>query len=868
VRGARARAHGLDGESLTSTHPHHTHADRVHISEYTGLIVAVDGYTWVHKAVYTCAQQLATGGKSEAWIKFCETRLGLLLHHGVKPFFVFDGANLPAKAAVEDKRKADRAAALQTGLDAAARKDHNAAQLSFSRAVDVSPSLVHQWLKLLRARGIPFVVAPYEADAQLAYLYRTAQCAAVLTEDSDLIPFGVGRVLFKMDKEGYGQEIQRSSLARCEELSFASWNDEMVLSWCILSGCDYLENPPGMAGKRAHSHVAKYGGGDVMKLLQMLKLDEKLGPLPADYSNRFKLARLTFLHQRVFDPVSRKLTTVTPIPAKQLEATSAEFWNFLGPAIPDELAAAIADGFVDPTTRLPYEGAGEASAIEAGAGAGTAPRLRKPPALPWAGDKSKENVVPASLTISAGFNGVGLKSAARKSPTGTRGGLQPSVTSFFAVGAPAAKAGAKAFTTAAAPAAPVMPPRVPVRAPAGAPTVSPFFPSTSPAAGWLSRGRMQSPDIFVDDSAAPGGGAQVLILADRGEEPSAVEPTTEAFGGVVRQPSPTQQAQLQALHAFARGGDAMVSPSRPALRPRLSAGASKLPASVGASGPGEVRAAASKRTREFESSLVGQNLGPRKRGGQMRGDVEGGEEGEEGRPHAPTTIDWNRLAYGGGGGASATPLGAGMRTPVYGLAAGGRAAAGRSSATGSISGSMGVKARRSQGKGGLTGGDMSATGPGPERADEPTRRRGERHSSVSPAGAGATGRSPAPRQLTSSVFASRSRTPAMYDVASPAGSSAGKESGFIDTGRAMVGSLASFAFGAGPAPLKFRLAAAGGAGAARGGGLNWGGAAREEEAAVGADWDAGGRLRVQPSVPEGMAVTSGGLLRFGRSDTY
>jgi hypothetical protein len=41
---------------------------------------------------------------------------------------------------------------------------------------------------------VEFVVAPYEADAQLAYLARSGAVHAVLTEDSDMLPYGCPRV--------------------------------------------------------------------------------------------------------------------------------------------------------------------------------------------------------------------------------------------------------------------------------------------------------------------------------------------------------------------------------------------------------------------------------------------------------------------------------------------------------------------------------------------------------------------------------------------------------------------------------------------------------------------------------------------------
>lgn len=39
-----------------------------------------------------------------------------------------------------------------------------------------------------------YIVAPYEADAQMTFLAVSKQVDAVITEDSDLIPFGCPRV--------------------------------------------------------------------------------------------------------------------------------------------------------------------------------------------------------------------------------------------------------------------------------------------------------------------------------------------------------------------------------------------------------------------------------------------------------------------------------------------------------------------------------------------------------------------------------------------------------------------------------------------------------------------------------------------------
>lgn len=51
-------------------------------------------------------------------------------------------------------------------------------------------------MKVLKQQNVSFIVAPYEADAQMTFLAVSKQVDAVITEDSDLIAFGCPRVSF------------------------------------------------------------------------------------------------------------------------------------------------------------------------------------------------------------------------------------------------------------------------------------------------------------------------------------------------------------------------------------------------------------------------------------------------------------------------------------------------------------------------------------------------------------------------------------------------------------------------------------------------------------------------------------------------
>lgn len=51
-------------------------------------------------------------------------------------------------------------------------------------------------LKVLKQENVSYIVAPYEADAQMTFLAISQLVDAVITEDSDLIAFGCPRVSY------------------------------------------------------------------------------------------------------------------------------------------------------------------------------------------------------------------------------------------------------------------------------------------------------------------------------------------------------------------------------------------------------------------------------------------------------------------------------------------------------------------------------------------------------------------------------------------------------------------------------------------------------------------------------------------------
>lgn len=290
----------------------------------------------------------------------------MLQHHGITPYLVFDGDYLPSKAGTEVGREARREESRQKGL-ALLDTNKSAAMDILQKAVDVTPLMARHVIEACKVLDVPYVVAPYEADAQLYYLEKTGAIDGVISEDSDLLVFGVRLLVTKMGYLGDCVEVNRGDFTRCKDISLAGWTDTQFRTMAILSGCDYLPSIRGIGVKKAHTYVRKYGTAE--KIVRSIRLDGKMS-VPADYLEKFKQAELTFLHQRVWCPKADMMVMCTE-PAEPLTGKALVFiggYVFLLPCenrtsltvsgnseVETEIARGIARGDLDPVTKNPFD---------------------------------------------------------------------------------------------------------------------------------------------------------------------------------------------------------------------------------------------------------------------------------------------------------------------------------------------------------------------------------------------------------------------------------------------------------------------------------------------------------------------------------
>jgi exonuclease-1 len=269
-------------------------------------------------------------------------RVRLLRHHGITPYIVFDGGPLPAKQGTEESRATKRAENLARGKALAAQGQHARARECFCKCVDVTPQMAFQFIKVssirsvptlfliikkaLRAENVPYVVAPYEADAQMAYLEANGVVSAILTEDSDLLVFGCRTVLLKLDATS-------ASVTSISHADFGTilpgWTHSRFRAMAILSGCDYLASLSGVGLKTARAWLSAHE--TVEKALAAARLSGKIR-VPSGYLENFNRAQAVFLHQRVFDSTTQQLVNLTP-PAPGTEF-DAETDAYIGRFVP------------------------------------------------------------------------------------------------------------------------------------------------------------------------------------------------------------------------------------------------------------------------------------------------------------------------------------------------------------------------------------------------------------------------------------------------------------------------------------------------------------------------------------------------------
>jgi len=308
---------------------------------------------------------------SYRFVEFAMHRVRMLQHFGVIPFLVFDGDYLPGKAATEADRARKREQSKKLGLDLLHAGRTSQAYLELQKAIDVTPEMARELIDELKKTGVQYIVAPYEADAQMVYLERKGLVSGILSEDSDLLVFGAKCLLTKLDQYGNCIEVNKNDFCACRDINLTGWSDIEFRCMAILSGCDYLNRIGSMGLKTAYQMVRKHK--TIEKVLRMMQFDGKYH-VPKGYLEAFYQAEYTFLHQRVYCPISNRLVFHTE-PSQPIDEQKM---LFIGAYVEPQVARGVARGELNPMTKQPiFTGLGHISNASSSSWTASKPQPRR-----------------------------------------------------------------------------------------------------------------------------------------------------------------------------------------------------------------------------------------------------------------------------------------------------------------------------------------------------------------------------------------------------------------------------------------------------------------------------------------------------------
>jgi exonuclease-1 len=265
---------------------------------------------------------------------------------GISPLPVFDGAKLPGKTVNQDRAKKQQAAykkveqAIAGYLlknptltrDKLTREqllDTGLSEADFQAALSVTSEFVRLCIDGLRATGIVPLVAPYEADAQLAYLSRVGLVDFVLSKDMDMLVYGVENFITEISPTGdallyrynglenMGKKFEKVPI--CQIVKKYGLGILPVIA--ALFGCDYGGIPGIGETKGLYLLNSAYKLSSEEKKNQrvdLARLAKTLQPYAAgsqsedDITNTVQKIVNIYNHQVVFDPRTQQRVCLTP----------------------------------------------------------------------------------------------------------------------------------------------------------------------------------------------------------------------------------------------------------------------------------------------------------------------------------------------------------------------------------------------------------------------------------------------------------------------------------------------------------------------------------------------------------------------------
>lgn len=200
-----------------------------------------------------------------------------LLKMNITPIYVFDGKPPKFKLdTINNRKEIKQKANDKLTTDGDNMNDEDVIKY-FKRTVHISKTQIDECIELLEIMGIPYIIAPEEADSQCAELVKCGIADGVLTDDMDILTFGSNKIYrnltsYKKDKMIIMKDVVLNEL---------QLNYEQFVELCILFGCDYCDRLRDIKPEIIYNYFMKTK--NLLKTVELMKKDGYYIPDMSDY---------------------------------------------------------------------------------------------------------------------------------------------------------------------------------------------------------------------------------------------------------------------------------------------------------------------------------------------------------------------------------------------------------------------------------------------------------------------------------------------------------------------------------------------------------------------------------------------------------
>ncbi|KAK7533144.1 flap endonuclease 1 [Phyllosticta citribraziliensis] len=262
-----------------------------------GRKVAIDASMSIYSfliAVRSEGQQLMSDtGETTSHLMGMFYRTLRVVDNGIKPVYVFDGAPPKLKSGELAKRFQRKTEAHEQHDEAKETGTAEEVEKFSRRTVRVTREHNAECQRLLKLMGVPYIIAPTEAEAQCAVLARAGKVYAAASEDMDTLTFNspvlLRHLTFSEQRKEPIQEIHLDKVLEGLEM-----DREQFIDLCILLGCDYLDPIKGIGATTALKLIREHKNLD--GVVKFFETSQKYS-LPEDWP--YQDARLLFLEPDV-----------------------------------------------------------------------------------------------------------------------------------------------------------------------------------------------------------------------------------------------------------------------------------------------------------------------------------------------------------------------------------------------------------------------------------------------------------------------------------------------------------------------------------------------------------------------------------------